>query len=193
MSGSPRRLPLWLLAALLGLLLLLAQTAPVRAASTAETRIGASTLFAATHVGIANAESGALQPGNSATYDGIAVGDLFATDATADAGSTLFHYTSAEPGSVFDKGLLPGSDGNVYLTPDGELSPIQAHIDLGLPGGRGFPSHVFSVDANALSEYLGEDLPAATRVAGMPGGGAGGGWEVPINGPIPPWLLQLVR
>ncbi len=116
-----------------------------------------------------------------------------ATDATADAGSTLFHYTSAEPGSVFDKGLLPGSDGNVYLTPDGELSPIQAHIDLGLPGGRGFPSHVFSVDANALSEYLGEDLPAATRVAGMPGGGAGGGWEVPINGPIPPWLLQLVR
>ncbi len=97
MSGSPRRLPLWLLAALLGLLLLLAQTAPVRAASTAETRIGASTLFAATHVGIANAESGALQPGNSATYDGIAVGDLFATDAAVTAASTTVRVLGSNP------------------------------------------------------------------------------------------------
>lgn len=89
--------------------------------------------------------------------------------------------------------MLPGKGGNVYLTHEGDLSPIQAHIDLGLAPGRGFPTHRFPVDSKALAEYLGEELPAPTRVAGFPGGGAGGCWEVPIDGPIPPWLLEMVR
>lgn len=109
------------------------------------------------------------------------------------AATKLYHYTSADPASVFERGLLPGKSGNVYLTPDGELSPIQAHIDLGLSPGRGFPQHLFEVDAQGLAEHLGQDLPNPSRVTGWPGGGAGGGWEVPINAPIPPWLLRLVR
>ncbi|HEV2952461.1 MAG TPA: RHS repeat-associated core domain-containing protein [Candidatus Dormibacteraeota bacterium] len=115
-------------------------------------------------------------------------------DAAEGGGaSSLFHYTAADPASIFEDGLLPGRSGNVYLTPEGNLSPLQAHIDLALAPNRGLPGHLFEVDAQGLSAHLGQDLPAATRVTGWPGGGAGGGWEVPINAPIPPWLLRLVR
>lgn len=108
--------------------------------------------------------------------------------------TTLYHYTSADPASIMERGLIPGEQsGNVYLTPDGTLSPIQAHIDLGLSAGRGFPQHLIGVDAQGLADYLGRELPVPSRVTAWPGGGAGGGWEVPISEEIPPWLLKVLR
>ena len=116
-----------------------------------------------------------------------------AVDAGVGAAPKLYHYTSADPESILENGLLPGKLGNVYLTPDGSLSPIQAYIDLALAPNRGFPAHLFEVDAQRLAEHLGQELPSPTRVTGWPGGGAGGGWEVVFNAPIPPWILRLVR
>ena len=81
-----------------------------------------------------------------------------------------FHYTfgKAAP-SIASEGLNPGS----YVTPAGNLSPLQAHIDLALPPNRGLPDALLRVDLEGLRRD-GYDIPAITRVGrsyGMPGGG----------------------
>jgi hypothetical protein len=172
------------------------------AAGAASTATGQA--LATGHVNVRDVVAGAVVGAASAGIVRGAAGKLAGGEPSATkaapavvsgeaASAPLYHYTSADPASVFENGLLPGTSGNVYLTPQGDLSPIQAHIDLGLAPGRGFPQHLFEVDAQGAADYLGIDLPAATRVAGWPGGGAGGGWEVPVPGAIPPWLLRLVR
>jgi hypothetical protein len=81
-----------------------------------------------------------------------------------------FHYTFGEAApSIASRGLNAGS----YVTPTGNLSPLQAHIDLALPPNRGLPDALIRVDLEALRRD-GYEIPAITRVGrsfGMPGGG----------------------
>jgi hypothetical protein len=59
-----------------------------------------------------------------------------AADEGAGGLSTAYHYTGAQNvASIESNGLRAGA----YATPNGELSPLQAQIDLALPPNRGLP------------------------------------------------------
>ncbi|MCC6641242.1 MAG: hypothetical protein IT386_08795 [Deltaproteobacteria bacterium] len=109
----------------------------------------------------------------------------------AAAPERLFHYTTTDAaGAIAKEGLTPGQSGRVFLTPQGGLSPLQAHIDLALPPNRA-ANALLEVDVGAMRR-LGIDIPAPTPVGrsyNMPGGGL----EVPIDRAIPPELLRRVR
>jgi RHS repeat-associated protein len=113
-----------------------------------------------------------------------------AVDSAGDAGK-LYHYTSANPESIMASGLKGGESGNVFLTPNGMLSPLQAQIDLALKPNRGLPEHLFEIDIQDLSA-LGYNIPKPQLIArmfNMPGGGL----EVIISGPIPPSVIRMVK
>lgn len=79
----------------------------------------------------------------------------------------------------------------MFLTPQGDLRPLQAQIDLALPPNRGLPNALFEVDVGKLVR-LGIDVPASSQVGrsfNMPGGGL----EVPIESRIPAELLRRIR
>lgn len=120
-------------------------------------------------------------------------GKRLASRTALDSSAKLYHYTSGNPDDILRYGLLRGPAERVWATPQGNLSPIQAHIELGLPGGRGYPQHLFEIDAEGLAKHLGHSIPGATRVTGNLHGGAGGGLEVVFWNDIPPWLLKQVR
>jgi hypothetical protein len=68
----------------------------------------------------------------------------------------------------YSSGLRSGS----YATTTGELSPLQAQIDLALPPNRGLPDALFRIDLNGLRN-AGYEIPPVTRVGrsfNMPGG-----------------------
>jgi RHS repeat-associated protein len=98
-----------------------------------------------------------------------------------------FHYTGAQNvSSIEANGLRAGS----YATPNGELSPLQAQIDLALPPNRGLPGAVIRVDVEGL-RAAGYDIPGVSRVGrsfNMPGGG----FEMQFPYPIPPEFLKVV-
>lgn len=112
--------------------------------------------------------------------------------ATRGAPERLFHFTRAESAEAIAKqGLRPGGSGKVFLTPQGNLSPLQAQIDLALPPNRGLPNALFEVDVGKLRQ-LGIDVPAPSQVGrsfNMPGGGL----EVPIDSRIPAEALRRLR
>ncbi len=96
------------------------------------------------------------------------------------------HYTSGENvASIMGKGLDEGS----YATTNGELSPLQAQIDLALPPNRGLPDAIIRINLAGLRE-AGYDLPPLRQVGrsyGMPGG------DTAMQSPyvIPPEFLSL--
>lgn len=106
----------------------------------------------------------------------------------AEAGLTeAFHYTGAQNvASIEQNGLRVGS----YATPNGELSPLQAQIDLALPPNRGLPGATVRVDIAGLRD-AGYEIPGATQVGpsfNMPGGG----YELQFPYAIPPEFLKVV-
>ncbi len=103
----------------------------------------------------------------------------------------LYHYTSADPESILRNGLRPGVSGKVFTTPAGDLSPLQAQIDLALPPNRGLPQHLLEIDVQTLRE-MGIKIPQGQRIArmyNMPGGGI----QVVFPRKIPAAALRLVR
>jgi hypothetical protein len=107
--------------------------------------------------------------------------DLFRSPASS------FHYTfgKATP-SIANEGLIAGS----YATPAGNLSPLQAHIDLALPPNRGLPDALIRVDLAGL-RHAGYEIPAITQVGrsyGMPGGG----YEMRFPYDIPPQFIKII-
>ena len=104
----------------------------------------------------------------------------------------LYHYTrSQHADSIAEAGLRRGSGGQVFTTPHGNLSPIQAQIDLALPANRGLPNSVFEIDVATLRR-LGIGVPPPSQVGrsfNMPGGGL----EVPIRRDIPPEALRRIQ
>lgn len=113
-------------------------------------------------------------------------GRVLATKARGGA-DEAFHYTRNEVVDLIQKnGLRPGS----YLTKKGDLSPLQAQIDLALPPNRGLPSAVVRVDLAGLRK-AGYDVGDFTRVGrryNMPGGGT----ELQFGRAIPPQFLKVV-
>jgi len=110
--------------------------------------------------------------------------------ATEEAGAGLseaFHYTaSRNVASIEANGLRAGS----YATPNGQLSPLQAQIDLALSPNRGLPSATLRVDVAGLRE-AGYEIPRVTQVGrsyNMPGGG----YEMQFPFPIPPEFIKVV-
>jgi len=103
----------------------------------------------------------------------------------------LYHYTSADPYKIIHEGLIPGASGKVYTTPVGDLSPLQAQIDLALPPNRGLPVHLIDIDVETLLR-LGIKIPEPQlvgRMFNMPGGGI----EIVFPHALPPEALRVIR
>ena len=82
-----------------------------------------------------------------------------ADDAAAGM-DEAFHYTyQTRRASIERSGLRRGT----FATPDGSLSPLQAHIDLGLSPNRGLPDMLVRIDVAGL-RAAGYEIPAVTRV-----------------------------
>jgi RHS repeat-associated protein len=106
-------------------------------------------------------------------------------------GGKLYHYTGANPAKILEGGLRPGASGKVFTTPTGNLTPLQAQLDLALPPNRGLPKHLIEVDIDTLTN-MGIKVPQAqsiTRMFNMPGGGL----EVVFPQDIPREALKVIR
>jgi hypothetical protein len=106
----------------------------------------------------------------------------------ADSIEEAFHYTFGRVASLIgETGLRAGS----YATTTGELSPLQAQIDLALSPNRGLPDALFRIDLNGLRN-AGYEIPPVTPVArsfNMPGGG----FEMEFPYRIPPEYITRIR
>lgn len=115
-------------------------------------------------------------------------GYRLAAKAAARGADEAFHYTRGRFVEAIEKeGLRPGS----YVTSRGDLSPLQAQIDLALPPNRGLSDAVLRVDLAGLRR-AGYDIGEFTRVGrkfNMPGGGT----ELRLEKAIPPRFLKVVR
>jgi hypothetical protein len=108
--------------------------------------------------------------------------------AAATSLSEAFHYTfQGATSSIERQGLRAGS----YATPNGMLSPLQAHIDLALRPNRGLPNALLRIDLNGLRR-AGYEIPYPSQVGrsfGMPGGG----YEMQFSYPIPPEFIRGIQ
>lgn len=113
------------------------------------------------------------------------------TAGAAQLPDTLYHYTSAENvESIMQNGL--GIEGRqVFTTPTGNLSPIQAQIDLALSPNRGYPNALIGINTATLRE-LGISPIAGPRNVLSTGNAAGGGTEIIFGQPIPPSALRII-
>lgn len=132
-------------------------------------------------------------------------GDAAAASASSEAtpvateGAPLgqgFHYTFSQfTKSIEESGLRAGA----YATPNGELSPLQAQIELSLPPNRGLPDAVVRINLAGMRE-AGYEIPPVTRVSNVVQGTdgrvysmPGGGYEMQFTKPIPPEFITVVR
>lgn len=97
--------------------------------------------------------------------------------------------------SIEKDGLRQGS----WATPAGDLSPLQAQVELALPPNRGLPDLVVRINLGGLRE-AGYEIPAVTRVSNVVRGVdgrvysmPGGGWEMQFPYPIPPEFVTVLR
>jgi hypothetical protein len=109
-------------------------------------------------------------------------------ETSNSSSGSAFHYTFSKLlDSISRNGLRQGS----YATNSGDLSPLQAQIDLALAPNRGLPDSLVRIDLNGLRN-AGFQIPELTRVGrsfGMPGGG----YEMQFPYPIPPEFVQVIR
>jgi hypothetical protein len=134
--------------------------------------------------------------GEDAAHVAEDAGVHLAEDGSHEALPEAFHYTSSRyTESIKQEGLIPGS----YLTPNGELSPLQAQIELALPPTRDLPDAALSVDLAGMRK-AGFEIPPVTRVSNvvrasdgrvytMPGGG----YEMHFPYAIPARFIKVVR
>jgi RHS repeat-associated protein len=106
--------------------------------------------------------------------------------------SKAYHYTRSSVADSIEKSGLRSSSGTIYATPIGNLSPLQAQIDLALSANRGLPGALFEIDIDAL-QRAGVKVSAPRQVGrayNMPGGGI----EILIRGDIvDPKYLKRIR
>ncbi len=102
-------------------------------------------------------------------------------------GAVAYHYTFEKwLSSIRVHGLKKGT----YATPNGTLTPLQAHIDLALPPNRGLPDVVIRIDLAGLRN-AGFEIPQFTRVGrhhNMPGGA----FEIEFTYPVPPEFVTIL-
>jgi len=111
-----------------------------------------------------------------------------ATRGSVPVTAEAFHYTfSRLVASIESVGLRQGS----YATTAGDLSPLQAQIDLALRPNRGLPDTILRIDLKGMRE-AGYDIPQITPVErsfNMPGGG----YEMKFPYPIPPQFISVIK
>jgi hypothetical protein len=105
--------------------------------------------------------------------------------------TTLYHYTSAENVESIMQNGLGGEGQQVFTTPAGNLSPVQAQIDLALTPNRGYPSALIEIDT-AMLQNLGINPIAGPQSVLSTVNAAGGGTEIIFGQPIPPSALRVV-
>lgn len=96
------------------------------------------------------------------------IGVLKYTDETASTVSKAYHYTTNEAAELISgTGLKPS-----FLTPRGDLSPIQAHLDLALDPTKGPRNALFEIDVSGAKEAGVHFSPTQqiSRSHNMPGG-----------------------
>lgn len=97
----------------------------------------------------------------------------------------LYHYTGARNvETILNNGLQPGRSGQLFTTPTGNLSPVQAQIELALPANRGYPGALFEIDTLRLQQLGINPVTGAQRIMSTSTAG-GGGVEVIFNQNIP--------
>jgi len=114
-----------------------------------------------------------------------------------DASRYLYHYTNdAAARNILEKGFQTKytSDGFLYFTPKGNLSPLQAQIELALPANRPLPGALLRIDVAAMREAGITPAIGPRRVQGnLPKLGVGGGTELLFDQNIPAQFIQRVR
>ncbi len=123
------------------------------------------------------------------------VSDVFTNVATHSDPSSAYHYTSSKwRDSIMEDGLRRGT----YATPIGDLSPLQAQLELALPPTRDAPNMKIRIDLDGLRQ-AGYEIPAPKRVSGtVPTGDGrvyqmpGGGYEIQFPYEIPPEYLEII-
>jgi hypothetical protein len=78
-----------------------------------------------------------------------------------------------------------------FATPAGNLSPVQAQIELALPANRGYPGALFEIDTARLQQLGINPAVGPQRIMSTPNAG-GGGIEYIFNQPIPPSAIRQV-
>jgi RNA:NAD 2'-phosphotransferase (TPT1/KptA family) len=120
-------------------------------------------------------------------FKGLGRGGEIAYDGVKGGREVAYHYTRRELiESIQSRGLVRGT----YLTKRGDLSPLQAQLDLALPPNRGLPSAVIRVDLAAMRS-AGYKIGRFVRVArkyNMPGGSS----ELRITERIPPRFIKVL-
>jgi hypothetical protein len=105
--------------------------------------------------------------------------------------SKLYVYTSEKTAELIEDVGHFGRKSNptVYLTPNGNLTPLQAQLELALPQ-HNTATVVFEIPASALKKEMVELI---RRVTGNIDNRPGGGWEVIYRGFIPFDKARRVR
>jgi hypothetical protein len=118
---------------------------------------------------------------------GAAVAARVEQKAAAKVLEKAYHYTFAEHvDSILRTGLLPGKFG-AFVTPNGSLGALGAHIELALEGaGR---TAVVEVDLAGL-RAAGFEIPSLTRVTSQYGM-AGGGYQMVFPYTIPGRFISV--
>lgn len=80
------------------------------------------------------------------------LGELFAAEGAEALPSKLYHYTGSENAeSILQNGLWAGGR-RTFATPAGNLSPVQAQIELARPTNRRYPGALFEIGTARLQQ-----------------------------------------
>jgi len=114
-----------------------------------------------------------------------------AVAGVANNAGKLYHYTGAgNAESILQNGLGAGGR-RTFATPAGNLSPVQAQIELALPANRGYPGALFEIDTARLQQLGINPAVGPQQIMSTPNAG-GGGIEFIFNQPIPPSAIKQV-
>jgi len=101
----------------------------------------------------------------------------------------VFHYTSENTAELIERSQL-GFPGRItYLTPNGQLTPLQSQIELALPQ-KNTGKALFEITTRGLDP---SKLLLQQRVPGNVFNRGGGGVEILYEGPIPLENVRRVR
>ncbi len=168
---------------------------PVAKGAIAGTLGGAAGGYAGSFVAGAIA-TGSLKDAHQAGLSGLALGAGIGAlaggvSAYKAAKAQKYHYTNKNNlESISKDGLQTkySSDGFIYSTNKGDLSPLQAQIDLALPVNKPLPNALLRIDTSGLSPEISRNVQGNLR-----GFGAGGGKEFLFNQNINPFRIKVIK
>ncbi len=132
--------------------------------------------------------------GASLELEEAAFGSEAITAQSEQLPATLYHYTGeGNVASILENGIQPGRfSGQVFTTPVGSYTPIEAQMYLGLPPNRGLSGALFEIDTATLRS-IGIN-PSAGPMPVLPTPNAMGyGTEILFDQTIPSAALRQIR